>query len=487
VEKVEPLPDGWPADGTTGYDALADLTALFVDPDGEEPLTRLYAEVTGEPADWPAVARDCKRLVLTEILGSEVEWLHRLVPHEPRAAVVELLVALDVYRTADPAVLRAAAERVPAEHRDAAMRLAAYVVDGTHPAFATRFAQTTGPAIAKGIEDTAFYRYARLLSLNEVGSSPARFGMGLAEFHAGAAARARTSMTTLSTHDTKRSEDVRARISLLAQVPAEWGDAVRRWSLLAQRHGDVGGNLAYLLFQTFVGAYPLDPDRAVAHAVKAAREAKQRTSWLDPDDAYEATVARWVRGLLADAEFTSDLDAFVAPIVRHGRVASLAQKLLQLTIPGVPDVYQGCEVWDHSLVDPDNRRPVDYATRARLLAELDALTVEQVGERADEGLPKLLVTSRALRLRRDRPEAFAGSYEPLDVTGAWADRVVAFCRGGDVVTVVPRLTVHVDDWKDTAVALPEGLWRNVFTGEDVSGGGLGELLARFPVALLERR
>jgi (1->4)-alpha-D-glucan 1-alpha-D-glucosylmutase len=486
VEKVEALPDGWDADGTTGYDALADLTGLFVDPDGEDAMTRLYAAFTGEPGDWQQVADTAKRLVLTEILGSEVEWLHRLVPHEPRAAIVELLVALDTYRAEDAATLDRAVARVPAEHQDAAARLASYVTDGAHPAFATRFHQTSGPAAAKGIEDTAMYRYARLLSLNEVGSTPGRFGIALDEFHARAGARARTSMTTLSTHDTKRSEDVRARISLLAQVPAEWGEAVRRWSRLAQRYGDIGGNLEYLLYQTFVGAYPLDPERAVTYAVKAAREAKQRTSWLDPDEAYEADVERWVRGVLSDEELTADLDAFVAPLVRHGRVASLAQKLVQLTMPGVPDVYQGNEVWDYSLVDPDNRRPVDYASRAALLAELDSLDAEQVLARADEGLPKLLVTSRALRLRQARPAAFAGSYDPLAVTGAWTGRVVAFARGGEVVTVVPRLTMHVDDWKDTAVALPPGGWRDVLTGAAVASGAVADLFARFPVALLER-
>ncbi|HEX8002904.1 MAG TPA: malto-oligosyltrehalose synthase [Mycobacteriales bacterium] len=504
VEKIlehgEALPD-WRCAGTTGYDALALLTALFTDGDGAGSLTRTYESFTGDHRTYDEVVEESKRLVLRELLASEVTWLHRLVPDVPREAVEELLVAMDVYRTyavpgeppreEDREVLRraiaVASERRP-DLAAAVRRLAGLVTSGTAVAFATRFQQTTGPAMAKGVEDTAFYRYTRLVSLNEVGGSPALLGGGVAEFHAACAARPRTTMNALSTHDTKRGEDVRARIGLLAQVPAEWAAAVRRWHAVTAEHGEIEPNLEYLLYQTFVGAWPLPPDRAVAYAEKASREQKQRTSWLDPDPDYDAAVERWVRGALADEEFVADLEAFVAPLVVHGWTASLAQKLVQLTMPGVPDVYQGSELWDLSLVDPDNRRPVDYDRRARLLAELDALTVEQVGERAAEGLPKLLVTSRALRLRRARRAAFDGSYEPLATGGAWADRVVAFARGGEVVTVVPRLTVHVDDWKDTTVALPGGRWRDVLTGDEVEGGerAVAEVLSRFPVALLER-
>ena len=490
VEKIlepgETLPDDWACAGTTGYDALAEVTGLFVDPAGEAALTRLYEDFTGDAVDYEQVVANAKRLVLHDVLASEVEWLHRLLPLEPRQALVELLVALPVYRTYAPpatdrdrAVYAEAVERVPAAYRDAARRIADVVLDGTNPAFATRFQQTSGPVMAKGVEDTAFYRYVRLAALNEVGGSPSSFG-------GPPITPDRHGMTTLSTHDTKRSEDVRARIALLSEVPEEWAAAVRRWAEITRRHGAIERNLEYLLFQTFVGAYPLDCDRAIAYAIKAAKEQKQRTSWLDPDEEYERTVEHWVRGTLSDSEFLRDLDAFVAPLVVHGWTASLAQRLVQLTMPGVPDVYQGCELWDYSLVDPDNRRPVDYDLRRRLLAELDAMTVEEVGERAAEGLPKLLVVSRALRLRQSRPEAFAGSYEPLRVTGAWDDRVVAFARGGDVVTVVPRLSVPVDDWKDTTVALPSGSWRDVLTGDDVRSGSVAEILGRFPVALLER-
>jgi (1->4)-alpha-D-glucan 1-alpha-D-glucosylmutase len=508
LSRGEWLPPTWQCAGTTGYDALNEVAALFADPGGEDALTRLYADITGEPAYYEAVVEASKRLVLTEILGSEVGWLHRLAPEEPVDAVVELLVAMDVYRTyvtagtqpssVDRAVLARASARAAERRPDLAgaiERLAAHVIDGEHPAFATRFQQVSGPVMAKGVEDTAFYRFNRLVSLNEVGGSPGLFGSSVEAFHEACRLRQERTpygMTTLSTHDTKRGEDVRARVSLLSEVPEEWAAAVRRWTTMNARHTAACGapdrNLEYLLYQTFIGAYPLPVDRALAYAEKAAREAKQRTSWLDPDEAYEAGVADWVRAVLSDEEFLADLDVFATPLVVHGWVASLAQKLVQLTMPGVPDVYQGSELWDLSLVDPDNRRPVDYALRAALLSFVDSAPVEAVGERAAEGAPKLLVTSRALRLRRSRPSAFAGAYEPLAVAGGWADRVVAFARGAAVVTVVPRLSVHVDDWKDTTVALPGGAWRNVLTGDDVAGGErlAAELWARFPVALLER-
>ena len=505
VEKIlehgERLPGDWPCHGTTGYDALHLLTDLFTDSEGEAALTRLYEDFTGDTRTYDEVVEESKRLVLRELLGSEVEWLHRLLPEVPRDAIVELLVAMDVYRTYcvpgeapsddDVEVLRRAVALASRRRPDLAAAVAGIaerIADGTAVAFATRFQQTSGPAMAKGVEDTAFYRYTRLVSLNEVGGSPSRMGGTVGEFHAACAERSPTTMNALSTHDTKRGEDVRARIALLAQVPDEWAAAVRRWHRVTVEHGEIEPNLEYLMYQTFVGAWPIGVDRAVAYAEKASREQKQRTSWLDPDPGYDATVERWVRGVLADDELLSDLEAFVAPLVVHGWAASLAQRLVQLTMPGVPDVYQGTELWDLSLVDPDNRRPVDYEARARLLAELDAMSVEEVGERAAEGLPKLFVTSRALRLRRSRPAAFDGSYEPLATAGAWADRVVAFARGGEVVTVVPRLTIAVDDWKDTTVTLPPGRWRDVLTGDALDGGerAVAEVLGRFPVALLER-
>jgi (1->4)-alpha-D-glucan 1-alpha-D-glucosylmutase len=342
--------------------------------------------------------------------------------------------------------------------------------------------------MAKGVEDTAFYRYFRLSALNEVGGDPGRFGISLAQFHEGNTARSRdwpAAMTTLSTHDTKRSEDVRARLVLLAQCPREWADAVTSWHALAHDHRSAAGPDAateQLVWQTLVGAWPLSADRAVAYVEKATREAKDRTSWTEPVPAFDEAVAAFVRGVLGDERIRTAVAGFVAGLSSAWHTTALAQKAVQLTVPGVADTYQGTELWDLSLVDPDNRRPVDYDERRALLA-LDA--VPPVDE---TGAAKLHLVSRVLRLRRDRPELFldASSYAPLDA----GTRAVAYVRGGSVVTVAPTRALQVErsGWGDDAVELPEGRWTDVLTGAVRDGGrvALAELLADFPVAVLLR-
>jgi (1->4)-alpha-D-glucan 1-alpha-D-glucosylmutase len=372
-------------------------------------------------------------------------------------------------------------------------------VDALHPVLAqagteaaTRFEQTSGPVMAKGVEDSAYYRWARFVALNEVGGDPAQFGSGVEEFHAAQGRRLETrgrSMTTLSTHDTKRSEDVRARLMVLAELPTEWAELVR--SLLS-RHPMGDRPLAHQVWQNLVGAWPLSRERAHAYAEKAAREAGTSTTWTAPDEAFEAQLHAMVDAAFDDPATTAEIDAFVARIAAFGWSNSLAQKLLQLTMPGVPDVYQGTELFDFSLVDPDNRRPVDYADRRRLLAELDGGTVPELD---GSGAAKLLVVSRVLRARRDHPEWFSG-YEPVSVTGSAAEHVVAFDRGTaeqpGAVTVATRLPVGIaaDGWGDTAIQLPNGAWRDLLTGErfvsDVAGIAVDALLARLPVALLVR-
>jgi (1->4)-alpha-D-glucan 1-alpha-D-glucosylmutase len=360
--------------------------------------------------------------------------------------------------------------------------------------FAMRFQQLTGPAMAKGVEDTAFYRYHRFIALNEVGGAPDRFGHPPAEFHSWAAGireRWPRTMLATSTHDTKRSEDVRMRLAVLSEIPDRWRDTVLAWAERNERYRRDGlpdRNSEYLLYQTLVGAWPIDAERAKTFMRKAAREAKLQTSWHRPDEGYERALDEFTDALLADASFVADVERFVATLVEPGRINSLAFVLLKLTAPGVPDFYRGTELWDLSLVDPDNRRPVDYELRRRLLGELDRLRPEEILARSDEGLPKLWLIREGLRARRTHTAAFAeGDYRPLDASGPRHEHVIAFQRGASIVSVAQRWPFSVGgDWQDTVVPLPAGDWRNELTGEKWRGGDarVADLLRRFPVALL---
>jgi len=362
---------------------------------------------------------------------------------------------------------------------------------------AMRFQQLTGPVMAKGVEDTAFYCFNRFAALNEVGGDPGRFGVAATEFHrecAVAQAHWPLRMLTTSTHDTKRSDDLRARMCLLSEIPERWIAAVRGWSEMNRpwwRGGLSDRNAEYLFYQTLVGAWPIERDRILEYMRKAAREAKLHTSWTAPNDEYERSLAGFVEGALDNAEFIAELTAFVAPLVGPGHLNALAQTLLKLTAPGVPDFYQGSELWSFDLVDPDNRRPVDYALRRRLLAEMRCATVDQVIARAGEGLPKLWLIHHALALRQRRPPLFGrhAGYKPLRAHGTRAAHVIAFSRGDGAIAIAPRLPLTLGgDWADTAIALPRGRWHNEFTGDTIDGGEilLAKLLARFPVCLLSR-
>ena len=530
LESGEKLPRDWPIDGTTGYDFLNLVCGLFVDPAGQEGLDRAYAEFTGETVPYPALVRNCKRLVLTDLLGSELNRLvslfvnicerhrrHRdYTRHELKEALLETAAAFPVYRTYVSAHRRIAGpedERYTGAAVAAAMKerpdldpelflflkeLLLLRVEGPlEGELAMRFQQLTGPAMAKGVEDTVFYRYHRLAALNEVGGDPGRFGTSLKMFHK-ACGEARSerplSLLASTTHDTKRSEDVRARIVLLSEIPDWWEEAVNRWTSRNGRYRGGGfpdRNTEYLLYQTLVGAWPISGERLSAYMEKAAREAKLHTSWTQPNEAYEAALRDFISAVLRDREFLDDMEDFVGALVQPGRINSLAQTLLKLTCPGVPDIYQGTELWDLSLVDPDNRRPVDFALRRRLLGREAGLSPEESLAGMDEGLPKLRVVRRALLLRRRRPGLFGpeGSYRPLHARGPGEAHVVAFVRGGAAVTVAPRLVLGLrNGWGDTEIGIPRGRWRNVLTEDAVEGGRtmLRDLLSRFPVALLER-
>jgi len=533
VEKIlgpdERLPADWPVAGTTGYEFGNRLTPLYLDPAAEESLTRFYAEFTGVEEPWEEIAYRSKKLVLRDLLASDLRRLsaafvrvcenNRLYRDFTRddigKVLAEFIACLSVYRTyvrpgepvspADRLRVDLAAAEVKRRRPDLAVDLVDFLVAvllGAHTGpneseLVARLQQTTGAVAAKGVEDTAFYIYNRFVALNEVGGDPGRFALAPADFHAASAAAAAASpatMNTTSTHDSKRSEDVRARLALLSEQPEQWREAVLRWSARNQRHridGLPDRNLEYLFYQTLVGAHPIGLDRVLAYLEKAGREAKAFTSWTAVDERYEAAVRHFAEAALADPAFREEVLAFAGALVEPGRVNSVAWKLLALTAPGVPDLYQGSELWDLTLVDPDNRSPVDFELRRRLLGDLAQMAVEEAWARADEGLPKLLVVQRALQLRRQRPAAFgpSGSYRELLVEGPRAAHAVAFIRGEEAATVVPRLVLRLaGDWRGTEIELPFGDWRNEFTGEVTAGGGksVAELLARFPVALLAR-
>jgi (1->4)-alpha-D-glucan 1-alpha-D-glucosylmutase len=539
LEPGEFLRESWPIQGTTGYDFLNVAAGVLVAPEGMVELTSVYGDFTNEITDFHSIAHEKKISVTQEGLGSDVNRLTSLFVEiceenrdrrdytqtEVRRAIREVAACFAIYRTyvvpereeitdEDREQITRATECAKQSRQDIDGDLFDFlrdvltmVVKGKKESeFVLRFQQFTGPVMAKGVEDTAFYCYDRLTGMNEVGSDPGRNGLSVAEFHAYCEKMQAThplTMTALSTHDTKRSDDVRARLAVLSEIPGRFNSAVQRWSRMnsAFRTGKRGApampdrNTEYLYYQTLIGAWPLPMDRAQAYMLKAVREAKQHTTWVANNKEFEDALRMFIELTLNYAPFLRELQQFVARVQDAGRVNSLTQQLLKHTAPGVPDLYQGTELWDLSLVDPDNRRPVDYALRKRLLCELKRMKVEdvaaQVMMRADEGLPKMWTIHKALELRCERPECFGAEaeYTPLEVDGDKHDHVIAYLRGEDVVTVVPRLTLKLGGaWKDTMVVLPKGRWRNRLTGESVEGGVITMrlLMKDFPVVLLVR-
>jgi (1->4)-alpha-D-glucan 1-alpha-D-glucosylmutase len=584
LSEGETLPRDWPVDGTTGYDFLNLVNGLFVNPDHRTDFDRIYHEFTGCKLDFDSVVYAAKSRMLDTSFMVELDALtHRLrrvagasrqgqdfTFRQLRRVLRAIIAAFPVYRT----YLRERAVR-PTPNDAEFIRVAARearprTLAGDHPAldfvesmllleapgarggrvsrirreFVMKFQQLTGPVMAKGFEDTALYNYHRLISLNEVGGNPDAFGISLEQFHERNRIRAAHwphSLLATATHDTKRGEDVRARINVLSEMPDEWRRAVNGWrDTNAEKKSTVHGQPAphpndeYLLYQTLVGAWPAAIDaeedlrsfreRIVAYMLKAIKEAKARTSWIEPDEAYESAVQRFVESVLIDGQPNRFLDTFL-PFQRRvsffGRFNSLSQTLLRLTAPGVPDLYQGTELWDFSLVDPDNRRPVDFALRRTLLKELkrraaDAGIADLIRELAVNdslGRSKLWLIWRALEFRRERRTLFDfGDYVPLASTGAKAEHVCSFARAeGEqlAIVIVPRLVVGLtagaeqaplgeEIWRDTMLLPPKGpaqpSFRNALTGEHVAfvehdgqtGLLLGDALKSFPVALLER-
>jgi (1->4)-alpha-D-glucan 1-alpha-D-glucosylmutase len=565
----EPLPADWPIHGTSGYDALNMISGLFVDPAGEVPLTKLYADITGRNLDLHDLIYEKKKLILRISLASELRmlaWQLDGIAQRDRHsrdftltgmtdALRELIACFPVYRSyisdegvrpEDVALIHRAIETTirrnpktePAVFhfiRDVLLQRLPVGASSDHAdavrRFAGKFQQLTAPATAKGIEDTAFYIYNRLISLNEVGGEPAKFGISADELHryfADRQARWPYALSSLSTHDTKRSEDVRARIHVLSELPDEWREHVMAWRNLNARHRIAAlpdANEEYLLYQTLVGVWPFDAssadetliNRIQAFMQKAMREAKVNTSWTDVNADHESAVAKFVSAILdpnANAEFLNDFLGFQQKVAKLGMINSLSQTLLRLTAPGVPDTYQGTELWDLSLVDPDNRRPVDYQLRGRLLGELQAME-KQSGKAAlaadvlrtpADGRVKLLTTKATLAIRRSHPALLSeGEYLPLQPQGPAAANAFAFARtagdGAAALIVVPRLTsglkMNPDGWPlgdavwaETLITLPPALaqrsWTHAITGESLnpfSSVRVATLFKNFPVAL----
>ncbi|MBD3366765.1 MAG: malto-oligosyltrehalose synthase [Candidatus Eisenbacteria bacterium] len=554
VEKVltgdERLRADWPVEGTTGYDVLTHIERLFVDEEGEADLSRLYEEFTGSAGAYPELELEKKLLVLDRLFASELGRLTDMVVTAADAhggpanasflseALRALVASFPVYRAyvrpdegtatrEDAAVLDDALGRAaqlrPGLPRDVWVFLRDLFLlryrDPNDRDAVARFQQLTGPVMAKGVEDTAFYCYNRLTCLNEVGGDPGRFSESTDAFHAWCsdlvAARPHT-LSVVTTHDTKRSADVRARIALLAGVPTAWGESVRRWSRRNEPHRTDGmpdRNDEYLIYQTLVGAWPVDVERLRAFAQKAAHEAKRKTAWTRRDDDYDRALDRFVEGILGDGAFIEELERFLLPLDAVSKAASVSRTLVQMTAAGPPQIYRGDEVWYRALVDPDNRRPVDFVPVRRAVERAgypepnDAGAERGTSEwlralaRDAPGVSKARAVRAALTARRDCPSAFGPGSEhiALAVGGPKARHVVAFerrSRMGDgaapaasVVTVVPRhLAGFSGDWRGTTVALPPGRYEDVFTGAAFEGTvRVEDLLADFPVALLTLR
>ncbi|HJU16101.1 MAG TPA: malto-oligosyltrehalose synthase [Stellaceae bacterium] len=564
VEKIlaryEVLPD-WPVAGTTGYDFLNQVLALFVDPEGEAAMTRIYRRLGGGSGSFDEVLYAAKERIMQVTLASEISVLadefHRLSISEwrtrdftlrgIRAALEEVVAAFPVYRTYVSRHGAGADDRRYIEWALAQARkrwaapdlsifeflhgvLTAWLADPHRHArpdevlrVAMHFQQVTGPVMAKSFEDTAFYRYFRLLALNEVGGDPRRFGMSVTAFHHLMQERLHTTphgMVATATHDTKRGEDARLRLALLSEIPQEWERRVTRWMRLNRfRRIEIddaavpGRNIEYFFYQALLGAWPpglaaADPDgigdlaeRMAAYMTKAVREGKEESSWSNPNTAYEAALERFVRGVLDASRsnpFLAEFEEFVGSLARSIAIASLAQLVLKLTVPGVPDIYQGGELWDFSLVDPDNRGRVDWELRMRLIDEVANATAADLAANWQDGREKLFVAVRLLGLRRRHSRLFAeGDYQPLEVSGDRSAHLCAFARshGGErLVVAVPRLVYRLYQgglaarWGDTVLVLPpQDCWREVFGARSfgpLDRIGAADLLAGFPVTVL---
>jgi (1->4)-alpha-D-glucan 1-alpha-D-glucosylmutase len=531
VEKIldneERLPN-WPIDGTVGYDFLAKVNRLWMSDQHSDKLTSTYADFTGHSVDLGALIREKKDFIVGHAFAYEHHRLSAMAVNIAREsyltrdlssqqihdAVAQVTAALGVYRTYRTATTLSEADKAVIAEAVRSARFARPGIDASVfdfiLAFLTReqlsdaqfafvgpWQQLTPAVMAKGVEDTTFYCFDRLLSCNEVGAQASLIGISSDKFHEYCLYLSehwpRNQLTT-STHDNKRSEDVRTRISLLSEIADRWAEALQQWSIMnegAWNNRNKDRHAEYLLYQTLVGAWPIDAGRCWQYMLKACREAKLRTSWQEPNVGYEENIKGFVDRVLQNEEFLKSLVEFVEPLVLPGRINSLAQTLIKLVVPGVPDLYQGNELWDLSLVDPDNRRPVDYHQRMQLLTRCRSMSAAEATADWDSGLPKLWLIDRLLSLRVAQPEEFSeGSrYQPLVAQGPHLGNLFAFRRGDNLIAAVPRLMLSIaNQWEETRLPLPSGTWENIFTLETVSASvSATQLFGSFPVALLRKK
>jgi (1->4)-alpha-D-glucan 1-alpha-D-glucosylmutase len=527
LENDERLVADWPIDGTVGYDFLSKVNRLWMDEQRTDALTATYADFTGHSVNIAALVRDKKRQIAESTFCADLDRLARqalaiaredwrtrdLSPRQLREAVTRVTTALGVYRTyRTPTRLSAEDVRVFTEAVQHArmgapgVEAAAFdflaelfgkaALSASEAELIAQWQQLTPAVMAKGVEDTTFYAFDRLVSCNEVGAQASLLGISSDKFHEFCHYLAESwpyNLLATSTHDNKRSEDVRTRISLISEIPERWAEALHQWSQLnapAWNNRTPDRHAEYLLYQTLIGAWPIDYERCWQYMQKACREAKIRTSWHEPNIGYEENIRGFVAAVLEKQDFIESLEAFIAPLIEPGRINSLAQTLIKMMAPGVPDFYQGTELWDLSLVDPDNRRPVDFEERTRLLKRCRELDARGAVADWSGGVPKLWMIQRLFALRRARPADFsaASGYQPLVSQGSHLGNLFAFRRGENLIAAVPRFIMTLGgDWQDTLLPLPRGAWRNAFTEATLEGSvAPADLFGCFPVAVLIR-
>lgn len=531
LEPDETLPTEWNVAGTTGYDFLFLVDNLFVDQAHKEAFTTFYRNLTGETRDYETMLYERKRQVVKELLDSDVNRLtqvmHKICENnrmyrdftldEQKETLIEYIINLPVYRTyiqadvdmindADKKIIKETIKRAKMKRPDIDAQLFDFLYGiltlqadtEAEKNLAMRIQQLTGPVMAKGAEDTTFYWYNRFTMLNEVGGNPDYFGISTDMFHERAAklqAQFPYTMVTTSTHDTKRSEDVRMRLAVISEIPDEWERFIFTVAENNRRYKqddfpDV--NTEYLIYQTMVGAWPINAERLLRYIEKAMREAKVYTSWQNQNHEYEQCVFKFITGIYDDEAFIKEVKVFTEKIKYTGFINSLSQTLVKLTAYGVPDIYQGCELWNFSLVDPDNRQPVDFTLRQKLLSKIEDFTSVEILDRMDEGIPKLYLLAKTLNVRKKNPGFFSkdAAYTPCSITGAKTGHVLAYYRGKNIVTVVPRFTKKLNGtWDDTTLHLEGTGWTHCFTNQAIEGDSISiaDLFRDFPVALLIRK